>query len=144
MKKALKYSLWTVGGIIIVAIVVALWGWRNLMSSPFEITETTYLYIRPMDTEAAVRQQLRDVTGARTMIGWNLARRLTEFHPRTGRYAVEPGESMISVFRKLRHGQQAPVRFTIPSVRRLEKLAGVMANKLMLDSADVAFAFSDV
>ena len=143
MKKALKYSFWIVGGIFAVGIIIAFWGWRNLMSSPFEITETTYLYVRPMDTEADVRQQLREVTGARTMIGWDLARRIAEFHPRTGRYAVEPGESMFSVFRKLKHGQQAPVRFTIPSVRRLEKLAGVMANKLMLDSADVAFAFSD-
>ena len=143
MKKALKYSFWIVGGIFAVGIIIAFWGWRNLMSSPFEISETTYLYVRPMDTEADVRQQLREVTGARTMIGWDLARRLAEFHPRTGRYAVEPGESMFKVFRKLKHGQQAPVRFTIPSVRRLEKLAGVMANKLMLDSADVAFAFSD-
>ena len=143
MKKALKYTLWILGGIVVFGIAGAVWGWRNLMSSPFDITETTYLYIRPMDTEEDVRQQLREVAGARSMFGWNMARRLTEFHPRTGRYAVEPGESMLSVFRKLKHGQQAPVRFTIPSVRRLEKLAGVMANKLMLDSADVAFAFAD-
>ena len=143
MKKAIRYSLWAMSGILVSGVIGAFWGWRNLITSPFDITETTYLYIRPMDTEEDVRQQLREVAGARSLFGWNMARRLTEFHPRTGRYAVKPGESMLSVFRKLKHGQQAPVRFTIPSVRRLEKLAGVMANKLMLDSADVAFAFAD-
>ena len=143
MKKAVKYSLWGLGGIVAIGIAVALWGWKSLTSSPFDITETTYLYIRPMDTENDVRQQLQEVAQARSMNGWTVARWLTDFHPRTGRYGVEPGESMLSVFRKLKHGQQTPVRFTIPSVRRLEKLAGIMANKLMLDSADVAFAFSD-
>lgn len=143
MRKAVKYSLWGFGGIIAVCIVIALWGWKSLTSSPFDITETAYLYVRPMDTEDDVRQQLQEVTEARSMSGWTAARWLTDFQPRTGRYAVEPGESLLSVFRKLKHGQQTPVRFTVPSVRRLEKLAGIMAQKLMLDSADVAFAFSD-
>ena len=143
MKKTRKYLLWGFGALAVVALAFGFWSWRGLISSPFEISETTYLYIRPMDTEASVKQQLKDVAKAKTMRGWTVARWISDFQPMTGRYAVEPGESMLAVFRKLKHGQQAPVRFTIPSVRRLEKLAGIMAQKLMLDSADVAFAFSD-
>ena len=143
MKKTTKIVLWSFGATVAAAALFALWSWKSLMSTPFEITETTYLYLRPMDKEDDVKQQLREVAKARSLRGWTVARWLSEFHPRTGRYAVEPGETMFSVYRKLKHGKQAPVRFTVPSVRRLEKLAGVMAQKLMLDSADVAFAFSD-
>lgn len=143
MNKTKKYLL-SFAIFLIVAVGAAFfWGWRNLVSSPFEITETVYIYVRPMDTESSIRHQLHDVAKARSLHGWTIARWLTDFQPHTGRYAIEPGESLLKVFRCLKHGKQTPVRFTIPSVRRLEKLAGVMAQKLMLDSADVAFAFSD-
>ncbi|MCR5180421.1 MAG: endolytic transglycosylase MltG [Bacteroidaceae bacterium] len=143
MNKTKKYLLSFVSVVIIALGAAIFWGWKNLVSSPFEITETVYIYVRPMDTEDSIRRQLTDVAKARSLYGWTIARWLTDFQPHTGRYAVEPGESLLNVYRHLKHGHQAPVRFTVPSVRRLEKLAGVMAQKLMLDSADVAFAFSD-
>ena len=143
MNKTIRNTLLAVVVAVAAGAGIAYWGWKSLMSSPFDIQETVYLYVRPMDTEDDVRQQLRDVARARSLTGWSVARKFADFHPMTGRYGVEPGESMLSVFRKLKQGRQSPVRFTIPSVRRLEKLAGVMASKLMLDSADVAYAFSD-
>ncbi len=143
MNKTKKYLLLFAILFIVTLGAILFWGWRNLVSSPFEISETVYIYVRPMDTEATIKSQLTDVAKARSLHGWTMARWLTDFQPHTGRYAIEPGEPLITVFRRLKHGQQTPVRFTIPSVRRLEKLAGVMAQKLMLDSADVAFAFSD-
>ena len=143
MKKTTQNILFGIGGAAVVVLLTGLWAWNALFSSPFDITETTYIYIRPMDTEDDVRQQLKTEAKARSLAGWNVVRWLTDFQPRTGRYAVEPGDAVLTVYRRLKNGHQAPVRFTLPSVRRLEKLAGVMAQKLMLDSADVAFAFSD-
>ena len=143
MNKIIKYLLWGIGGLVVVGLLAGFWSWKSLISSPFEISETAYLYIRPMDSEEVVKQQLKDVARAKSLRGWSVARLVSDFQPLTGRYSVEPGETMLEVFRRLKHGKQTPVRFTVPSVRRLQKLAGVMAQKLMLDSADVAFAFSD-
>ena len=140
MKKAL---LGAAIGVAVILGATGLWMFTGLFGSPFHIDETTYIYVRPTDTEATIIQQLKDVTHTSSMRGWRLANKLTTFTPRTGRYAVVPGESMLDVYRKLQRGRQEPVRFTLPSVRTLERLAGAMADKLMLDSATVADSLCD-
>lgn len=134
---------WSLAGMGIVAIAIGLKLWRALMVSPFEIDETAYIYIHPDDGEDDIASQLKGTAHARSLTGWHIGRRLLAVTPRTGRYAVNPGESMLTVVRRLRNGQQAPVRLTIPSVRTLSKLAGVLSHHLMLDSTEVAWSFSD-
>ncbi|MBQ7494749.1 MAG: endolytic transglycosylase MltG [Bacteroidaceae bacterium] len=143
MTKTHKYIL--IGALAIAGIVVAvaLWSVHAVMRPPFELSETAYIYIRPSTTEADVLDQLEAECHARSLTGWRLLRMVTDFKPRTGRYAVNPEDDMLTVLRRLRNGQQEPVRLTIPSVRRLNRLAGVLSQKLMLDSAEVATAFAD-
>ena len=77
------------------------------------------------------------------MLGWTILSHTFPYTPHTGCYTVEPTDDLLSVYRRLRRGQQTPVRLTVPSVRRLARLAGTLANCLMLDSAEVATAFAD-
>ncbi len=143
MKKTHKYVL--IAALTIVGLMVgaALWSVRAVMRPAFDLQETAYVYIRPSTTEADVFEQLKTEGHARSLTGWRLLRLVTDFKPLTGRYAIRPGDAMLTVLRRLRNGQQEPVRLTLPSVRRLQRLAGTLSQKLMLDSAEVANAFAD-
>ncbi len=101
------------------------------------------LYVRPCTTEADIRPQLREKCGVSSMVGWDLLKKAATFKLHTGRYVVDSEDNLFTVFNRLRRGQQTPVRLTIPSVRRLSRLAGVLGENLMLDSAEVADAFAD-
>jgi UPF0755 protein len=135
-----------VGGLLALTVIVAvsfLVVWHYWSHSPFEISETTYVYVRPDDTEDDILQQLRESVHANTLTGWKLARMAMDFKPHTGRYAIEPGQSFVSLYRNLLRGHQTPVKLTIPSVRTMDRLAGFLGNKLMMDSAEVAQSFAD-
>lgn len=143
MKKTTRNILIAVLAVASLAIAAVLWMASSLLRPNFDLTESAYVYVRPSTTEADLLQQLSTDARARSLAGWKLLRKLTDFHPRAGRYAIQPDDNLIAVFRRLRNGQQAPVRLTIPSVRRLSRLAGTLSEKLMLDSTEVAEAFAD-
>ena len=117
--------------------------YHELFTSPFDIEETAYVYVHPDDTEDDVLEQLRSSAQASQVRGWHILRWGIDYTPRSGRYAVHKGESWLTVLRRLRGGSQEAVRLTLPSVRTLDRLAGFLASKLMLDSAATAAAFSD-
>ena len=123
--------------------LVLLWWVCSLFLSPFEIEEPTYIYIRPQDTEDSVKQMLRTDAHASNLRGWSVARMVTNYTPRTGRYEILPGESMWNVYRKLRRGRQTPVRLVLPSLRSMDRLASLIGTTLMPDSAEVAASLQD-
>lgn len=128
---------------LLLLVGMAVWALRSTLYPVFELNETAYVYIRPSTTEADLLTQFRQTAHARSLAGWKLLRTFLGFELRTGRYAIGPDDNMLMVLRRLRNGQQAPVRLTLPSVRRLSRLAGVLSERLMLDSAEVAEAFAD-
>lgn len=75
--------------------------------------------------------------------GWLLLHDIMDAKPRTGHYTIQPGESVIDVYRKLRNGLQTPINLTIPQVRTMDMLAGYLSKKLMLDSTSLSNAFRD-
>ncbi|HCD76843.1 MAG TPA: endolytic transglycosylase MltG, partial [Prevotella sp.] len=48
-----------------------------------------------------------------------------------------------TVFRHIKNGQQTSVNLTIPEVKTMDRLAGALSRKLMMDSATVAQAFAN-
>lgn len=107
--------------------------------------KTTYLYIDNDDTLDSVIYKLRPTAHK---VAWNgfctLARHSSlrqNIHP--GRYAIEPGMSALTLFRHIRNGQQTPLQLTIPTVRTIDRLAGAISQKLMLDSASIHQALTD-
>lgn len=109
----------------------------------FAVGGDTAIYVYPTTSVSDVKEQLREQVPTVSFAGWNILHRLFPLTLRSGRYVVGPSDNMLGLYRRLRNGRQTPVRLTIPSVRRLARLAGTLAHNLMLDSAEVASAFAD-
>lgn len=108
-------------------------------------TETKYVYIDDDDTPDSVYCKLSEIGSRHGMTALSTLMRHGgyESHMRTGRFAIEPNDGVITVFRRLRNGQQAPIRLTIPESRTIEKLASALDKKLMLDSATIVCSLRD-
>ena len=112
----------------------------------FSVSEQTeYVYVDDDDTVDSVLTKLRPVASEHGLTGFSTLIRHTDYaqEPRTGRYAVKPDESVLTVMRKMKNGQQEALKLTIPESRTMRKLAGVLGQKLMLDSAQIAAALID-
>lgn len=119
--------------------------YRQLYAPLLSGTATHYLYIDDDDTADSVFTKLQPVS---SKLGLEGLHRLADHYDyssrvRTGRYAIEPGRRALDVFRQLRNGQQAPVMLTVPEVRTMDRMAGRLAQKLMLDSTTLAHALTD-
>lgn len=133
------------GGCILIIAILAATGYYLCFSKAFSITETTYLYIRPGDSLDEVCKQLESEAHPNTLKGFRLLSSFYKYdeHIRSGRYAVKADDNMFRLVRRLSTGQQSPVNLIIPSVRTMEKLAGSISSRLMLDSATIVSALKD-
>ena len=104
---------------------------------------THYLFIDSGDTPESVIAKLEPVSTESGVKGLRFLATHYDYTVRTGRYAIEPGQKAIDVFRQLRNGQQTPVMLTVPEVRTVDRLAGRLSAKIMLDSATIAQALTD-
>ena len=137
-----KIYLW---GSAAVVLLIAGFTYCYLFSGLSKSAQTEYVYIDSDDTQDSVFSKIHPIANAIPMSGFSTLARHSGYadHIRTGRYAIHPGEGALMVFRHLKNGQQTPVSLTIPEVRTIDRLAGALARKLMLDSADVAIHLSD-
>ena len=143
MKKKLLYLLWFTIGLAVVALALGYGLWSGLSGSLHEGDETAYVYVRPDDTPEDVLEQLKALGGDYTHLYWKALNVVRPYKPRTGRYAVEPGQPFMTIYMNLMRGQQSPVMLTIPSVRSMKRLVGTLSHKLMLDSAEVIQHLTD-
>ena len=137
-----KIYLW---GSAAVVLLIAGFTYCYLFSGLSKSAKTEYVYIDSDDTQDSVFSKIHPIANAIPMSGFSTLARHSGYadHIRTGRYAIHSGEGALMVFRHLKNGQQTPVSLTIPEVRTIDRLAGSLARKLMLDSADVAIHLSD-
>ena len=107
--------------------------------------KVSYLYIDDDDTADSVYVKLEPFATYHGLTGVKYLGRYWGYagNIRTGRYAIQPGESAFTVLRKLKNGHQQAEMLTIPESRTMEKLAGVLARKLMLDSLTLATSLTD-
>lgn len=105
--------------------------------------QTVYLLVDQDDTRDSVYAKVSRAASPYSTLGLRLMSNVADYKVRTGRYAVEPGMTMIRLFRNLRNHSQEPVELVIPEVRTLNDLAGRLSRKLMLDSLTLAQAFTD-
>ncbi len=143
--KKKHYFLLAAALLLIVAAVYAYSLYRQVNAPLLSGSDTHYLYIDTDDTADSVYAKLAPVSTEQGLKGlrWLCSRYDYASRVRTGRYAVEPGSRALEVFRKLRSGQQSPVMLTVPEVRTMDRMAGRLAQKLMLDSATIASALTD-
>lgn len=94
------------------------------------------LYIDADDTADSVK--------VKSGLGWRmtLCSTLLSYHPRTGRYDTR-SQNALMLFRRLRNGQQDPIRLTLPSVRTLDRLAQYLSLHLMMSTQEVMACMTD-
>ena len=107
--------------------------------------QTQYLYIDNDDDVDSVRMKLKSIGSAHALSGMCLLMNHSNYQKevRPGRYAIEPGTSIFTTFRRIRNGLQTPVSLTIPSVRTLDRLSAELSKRLMMDSTTLMQALTD-
>ena len=132
------YLYVAIAGLLLIAGLVAF----HLLTSVSKSDDTVYLYIDDDDTQDSVLVKLQPLSSSAGLASLSTLLRHSNYseHVRSGRYAIEPGDGPITVFRRLKNGQQTSFNLTIPEVRTMDRLAAVLGQKLMLDSATIAEA----
>ena len=113
-------------------------------SSVSNVATTQYIYIDEDDTQDSVIAKIQPFANLIGMTTLNTLIRHSGYSENihTGRYAIEPGDGPITIFRKLKSGRQTSLNLTIPESRTMDRLAAILSNKLMLDSATIAEALT--
>ena len=127
-----------IAGLLMMAGLVVFYFFTGVSKSE----QTEYVYIDTDDTRDSVVAKVQTFSCPAGMTGLATLIRHSSYgdHIRTGRYAVSPGEGAVTVFRRLKNGQQASLRLTTPEARTTDRLAALLSRKLMLDSATIARA----
>ena len=116
------------------------------LAGSFSKHETTqYVYIDDDDTIDSVYAKLLPIAQEHSLTGLKYLARHWNYgnHIHTGRFAIEPGEKMVTVFRNLKNGRQDALMLTIPETRTTDRLASILSKKLMLDSTTLATSLAD-
>ena len=95
--------------------------------------EPLKLYITKQDTPSAIADRLNANSALRYLLESE-----DRYRVRTGFYAIPNGESSLDVFRRLRSGNQTPVKLVIKEARTMDRIAGQIAKAVQLDSAEIA------
>ena len=125
-------------GLVFIIALVAYFLFTPLLKGE----QVQYIYIDTDDTQDSVFAKIDPFANDAAMSGFMNLTRHSDYDENihTGRYAINPGEGAVTVFRRLRNGMQTSIRLTIPEVRTMDRLAAVLGHKLMLDSATIAQA----
>lgn len=136
--------------IVIIATVVAVVAFvcsfvRQALEANFHIERTAYVLIDTNDNLDSVLAKVDAAARPTTLLGLRMMAAVTSYadHLHTGRYAVEPGGTMLDLFRHLHGGTQSPVQLTVVPVRTIAQMAAQLADELMVDSARLAQALAD-
>ena len=142
--KALKAKYWLVAAALCLLAIVGL-AYYYFLTDFTDEQETHYVYVDDDDTIDSVLTKLRPLATEHGVTGFSTLIRHTGYAkaPRTGRYAIVPGETIWHMMRKMKNGQQEAVKLTIPESRTMQKLAGALSRKLMMDSVEIAAALAD-
>ena len=108
--------------------------------------QTVSLFVDADDTPDSVLYKVDEIGEPFSVLGlrgfMTVSRYGAHVHP--GRYDIDPGMSIYRLFRRLRAGQQTPVRLVIPaSLRTVEALAAKLGANLQADSAAWMALFRD-
>ena len=134
-------------GSLLAAILLGIAGIAHIyyyfFAQPFQITDTTYIYIDRDDDADSVYHKIIDAGNPKQMHGFESLVRYQGYNVKTGRYAIKPTDNMRYLHRRLSMGYQTPVKLTVGSVRTLDRIARNTARQLMVDSCEIANILND-
>lgn len=128
-RKWLRAALLGVLGLALMAFLTT----KNLFFSGFDIEKTTYLYV---DERKDYNQLIKDLEDSTHINGlWLFKSLSTSFgYPqkmKVGRYAIRPGDGILTVFRRLKNGAQTPVKLTFNNIRTKKELIDKIGPQFM-------------
>ena len=131
--------------IIVCVLGIMAIGYYYFVGCFSKLDTTGYVYIDDNDNLDSVFVKLEPIASDHGLMAFKMMSRHGGYcdNIRSGRYAISPDQSTIRVFRNLKNGHQDPVRLTIPECRTMDRLAGFLSKKLMMDSVAVSILFSD-
>lgn len=114
---------------------------RNVSST----NEPVLIYLDQDDNFDSLSVKIKATGKAEMNRGMRLAAQLLQYEDRVrpGCYDVGSGQCAWNVIRRLRAGDQLPIRLTIPQTWTKEQLAARLSRQLMADSASLASLFND-
>ena len=142
--KAIKKKQYIIP-IIICVLALAGLVFFYLTGSLSKSDKCEYVYIDDNDNMDSIVAKLKPIANEQALFSFKLLSRHSGYSEniRTGKYAIQPDEGIITVLRKLKNGHQEPVRLTIPESRTTDRLAGALSRKLMMDSLALSVLFKD-
>jgi len=126
---------------LLAAAAVAAWfAWdyyQRIYAPNTNISEPVFIHI-PSDAsmdDLYIMLQEGEYLEDFSSFAW-LAGQMSFKQVRPGRYLINPGENNLDLIRRLRAGQQEPVRLILHNKRRIEDVAGTLGEVFELDSID--------
>ncbi len=125
--------------LIILLIGAAVTAWLFLGPATAFDEEKKFLYIRTNSTKEAVLDSLKKNNLVKNEAAFNwLANRLTYWQNiKPGKYEIKKSAGLLSIIRKLRNGDQTPVKLVINKIRTKEDLARLIGSRFDCDSVQI-------
>ena len=139
--KAVNSRLYLYISLAVVLVIILLMS-MYLFSSVSTSEKTEYVYIDDNDTQDSIIVKMHPFSKSMGLSVLNILIRHSDYAENilTGKYAIEPKDNPITIFRRLKHGRQTAISLVIPEVRTMDRLAHILSQKLMLDSSTIANA----
>lgn len=105
-----------------------------------DIRETEFIYITPEDNAASIIKQMSEIEGIGSVKGFEILAKHNKFdsRKRSGRFAINNGDNMHAIYRRIVSNEQTPVKLVIPSTRTIAQLIGAIGRQLMIDSLELS------
>ncbi len=105
-----------------------------------KLENTAYIYITQEDNSTTVAKKISETTKSRTTKGFELLAKHNNFdkRKRSGRFAINDGDNMHEIYRRIVCNEQTPVKLVVPSTRTIAQLTGAISKQLMLDSLELS------
>lgn len=104
-----------------------------------DMKESAYIHITPDDNSTTIIDKLSEIEGIGSTKGFELLAKHNNFdsRKRSGRFAINNGENMHTIYRRIVSNEQTPVKLVVPATRTLEQMVGAISRQLMLDSLEL-------
>lgn len=139
IKRILKTVFITAIATVCCSAMVIGYGYYIVMLQKVDIEETGFIYITPEDNSTSIAQKLSAITNSSTK-GFELLAKHNKFdnRKRSGRFAINDGDNMHSIYRRIVSNEQTPVKLVIPATRTIAQLTGAISRQLMFDSLELS------
>lgn len=139
MKKSIKILIASAAVVAIAA--AAIWGLGFVYN---RASEPQMIYLYPNTSEEAFADTLRVKLGKTGEKAWTVMSLLgIDLNRRVGAYRIEEGETPINIARRIRNGQQTPVKFTFNNVRTIEQFAERVSDRLLITKDEMLALLRD-